>query len=205
MFCRARATVAGLVIIGFLLTFVLSCDPVQRHKILTYFFDGVPPLAAEGAGVEKEPVKVDYRSPGAGRVPEQPKTVWFMHEPARNCNQNPCHKRREKGRWALLELVKPVPELCYQCHTDYSASGCSVHGPVAVGQCLFCHNQHKSKNEHLLKEAVPGLCYQCHNREMVESIPNHSAELSSKCTNCHDAHTSLAKGLLKTNWKEKAN
>jgi hypothetical protein len=27
--------------------FILSCDEVERHKTLTFFFDGVPPLGPQ--------------------------------------------------------------------------------------------------------------------------------------------------------------
>ena len=203
MFCRTKYTVVGLVVLGFLSTSGISCDPVRQHKVLTFFFDGVPPLGAEIASIEQGTVEAESQSSKAKQMWKQPETVWFVHEPRKNCSL--CHNQFEKRRWALPKLSKPIPELCYDCHTDYTASAALVHGPVAVGQCLFCHNPHKSENEHLLKEREPMLCYLCHDVEMVESIPNHSAELSSKCTNCHNAHASPAKSLLKTNRKEKAN
>ena len=40
--------------------FLISCsDPVQRHKMLTFFFDGVPPLTTETTGGEMEPPRPD--------------------------------------------------------------------------------------------------------------------------------------------------
>jgi len=44
-------------------------------------------------------------------------------------------------------LIAQEPELCYNCNDDYTVSASFIHGPVAVGQCLFCHNPHKSKIE----------------------------------------------------------
>jgi predicted CXXCH cytochrome family protein len=96
-----------------------------------------------------------------------------------------------------VRLTAPVPKLCYGCHADYTVSAPFVHGPVAVGQCLFCHNQHKSKIEHLLKEPEPKLCYLCHDINTVELIPAHLTNQQFACTGCHNAHASPVKSLLK--------
>jgi predicted CXXCH cytochrome family protein len=68
---------------------------------------------------------------------------------------------------------------------------------VAVGQCLFCHNPHKSKIEHLLVVPEPGLCYLCHDKNTIELIAAHLPKQLSACTDCHNAHASPVKALLK--------
>jgi len=90
-----------------------------------------------------------------------------------------------------------VPKLCYNCHDDYVATASFVHGPVAVGQCLFCHTPHKSKIEHLLKKPEPDLCYLCHDASMIELIPAHLPQQTSACTDCHNPHSGSTKALLK--------
>ena len=75
--------------------------------------------------------------------------------------------------------------------------GPNVHGPVAVGQCLFCHNPHKSQVKYLLKGPVPELCYLCHDEDATESIPAHFVRELSACTDCHDPHASDERPLLK--------
>jgi predicted CXXCH cytochrome family protein len=87
--------------------------------------------------------------------------------------------------------------LCYNCHDDYTSSASFVHGPVAVGQCVFCHNPHRSKIEHLLVASEPGLCYFCHDKNTIELIAAHSPKQLSPCTNCHNPHASSIKALLK--------
>ncbi len=203
MSCQAKSISGVFAIFVFLLMFVMNCDKVQRHKVLTFFFDGVPPLETETALSEEGSAEARAETSAAEQRLGQPKTVVFVHEPRKDCHL--CHKRLEKGRWAVPEFTKPVPALCYDCHTDYTLSAAFVHGPVAVGQCLFCHNPHKSKNEHLLNDPEPQLCYLCHDRDVIESIANHSTETLSECTNCHDAHAALEKSLLRKDWKEKAN
>ena len=196
MFFRARTMVGVLIVLGFLLMYAMSCEPVQRHKILTFFFDGVPPPDGE-ATAEDSRIKADSRSRRRRQVGERPETVWFVHEPWKNRNCNLCHEQLDEKQWALPKLTAPVPELCYRCHTDYPATQPYVHGPVAVGECLHCHEAHKSKIAGLLKEKEPELCYQCHETIEAAQISGHPDEPIPQCTNCHDPHAGLTRMLLK--------
>jgi predicted CXXCH cytochrome family protein len=108
-----------------------------------------------------------------------------------------CHNQLEENQWALPKLTAPEPELCYQCHTDYPATQPYVHGPVAVGECLLCHEAHKSRIAGLLKEKEPELCYQCHETIEAAQISGHPAEPIPQCTKCHDPHAGLDRMLLK--------
>ena len=185
-----RKALIGLVLLLFLGIFVVSCDEVERHNVLTFFFEGVPPLGQEQLTQEF----VDYDSKRLSQMP--PKQIWYVHQPRKDCTL--CHdKSRQRVFSSQTYLIKPVPELCYECHADYTTSASYVHGPVAVGQCLLCHNPHKSPIEHLLKEPEPELCYVCHNIDTVKSIPAHLTEEQFTCTDCHNAHTSSIKYLLK--------
>ena len=198
--------ISGLIVFGFLLVSVLSCDEVKRHQVLTFFFDGVPPLDGE-VTAEDSRIEADSRNRRRRQVGERPETVWFVHEPWKNRNCNLCHIRIEKAQWALPELTAPVPELCYDCHpgSNYSGSVDYVQGPVAVGDCMRCHKQHNSKQEYLMKIPVPDVCYQCHEKAGIESIADHSAELLPKCLECHVGHSSSARGLLKKDWNADPN
>jgi predicted CXXCH cytochrome family protein len=195
---RAKFLIGGSITFALLLTSVLSCDSARRHKLVSFFFDGVPPLEAETSG----PADVNSQSSEVEKATEGRKLDWYVHEPTKDCSL--CHgKRAQDGFSRQTRLIAQVPELCYKCHDDYTASAVFVHGPVAVGECLFCHHHHKSRNEHLLNEPEPELCYLCHDREMTEAITGHLPELSSGCSNCHHAHASSAKVLLKTSLEEK--
>ena len=199
--------IGGLIVLGFLLTFVWSCDSTKRHEFLTFFFDGVPPLGGETLQIEDSRTRAGFQGRRGKQVSERPETVWFVHEPWKNRNCNLCHRRFEKVRWALPELTAPVPELCYECHpgSNYAGSVDYVHGPVAVGDCMRCHKQHKSKQEYLLKLPVPDVCYQCHEKAGIESIADHSAELFPECLECHVGHSSSERGLLKKDWNADPN
>ena len=168
----------------------INCSEDERYKTLTFFFDGVPPFGQEG--LENEKINADFRA--AARTSSGP--LWYVHEPRKDCTL--CHdKSRQSAVYPQTYLKAPVPQLCYNCHSDYTVSHQYVHGPVAVGQCLFCHNPHASRVEHLLTEPQPQLCYKCHDQYAVELIPGHFAKQMSMCTNCHDAHAGSSKALLK--------
>ncbi len=94
-------------------------------------------------------------------------------------------------------MVAEVPQLCYTCHKEYSALEAWVHGPVATGNCLLCHEPHKAKNASLLRKPVPELCYQCHEEQAIRQIKNHGEASYARCTDCHEGHASTARGLLR--------
>ncbi len=186
---RGRTALVGLMLCVFLGIFIISCDEVERHNVLTFFFEGVPPLGQDQLTEEAG----DYDSRKLSQV--RPEQFWYVHQPRKDCTL--CHdKSRQRVFSSQTYLIKPVPELCYECHADYTTSASYVHGPVAVGRCLFCHNPHKSRIEHLLKEPEPRLCYLCHNIDTVQLIPAHLVERQFACTDCHNAHTSSVKYLL---------
>ncbi len=189
VFFQTRTALIGLMLLVFLGIFVVSCDEVKHHDVLTFFFEGVPPL---GQGQPREGV-VDSDSQKLSQT--RPEQQWFVHEPRKDCTL--CHdKSKQRLFSSQTYLIKPVPELCYQCHADYTTSASYVHGPVAVGRCLFCHEHHKSRTEHLLKEPEPQLCYRCHNIDNVRLIPAHLVKQQFACTDCHNPHTSSVKYLL---------
>lgn len=180
----------GWVLLVCLAVLVLSCDEIERHRVLTFFFDGVPPLG--GAGFEGEPF--DANPVGLEQTGQKP--AWYVHEPQKDCTN--CHRKQSMGGFSpQTRLIAPAPQLCYKCHDDPTVSASFVHGPVAVGQCLFCHNPHRSKVEHLLREAEPKLCYLCHDVSMIELIPAHLTQQTSACTDCHNPHAGPVKALLK--------
>lgn len=168
------AILAGLVLIG--------CSAATRHKTLTRLFDGVPPLDAPTAPGPK----MTATTIGTPSVP----VPGAQHGPyaARLCNA--CH-----AAGAGNALVAPREELCLRCHT-LDVDKAYVHGPLASGGCLVCHDPHGSRYDHLLVSDSGTFCLKCHDRNTVASIEGH-ADLKAGCTTCHDAHGSDAKYLLK--------
>jgi predicted CXXCH cytochrome family protein len=134
-------------------------------------------------------------SPGKGAA----ETKLPAHGPQRKCEI--CHGEQDENQIASAEvkLVAEPPQLCFKCHpeTDYSDSTETVHGPLAVGACLFCHDPHLSKNKHLLRKPVPELCYGCHDKNAIDLIADHSG--ADACLSCHKGHSSPKKSLLRVN------
>ncbi len=196
MFDKVKFIVVGLICLALLSLFITSCDLKKHHKISTFFFDGVPPLEAKTIDALEGTAKSDALESQSRQPQKRPEDIWFVHKPNGDCNF--CHGRRKQRSFTRrVSLPVSVPELCYKCHSDYSVSGGYVHGPVAVGQCLFCHEPHRTRIAALLKKPVPKLCYDCHDRKAIDVIPSHSTDSLPGCTNCHEAHASSLKSLLK--------
>jgi len=124
------------------------------------------------------------------------KTTWGMHEPLKSCT--PCHG--DESKQASPEqphLVTPVPELCSICHKEYAAMEGWVHGPVATGNCMLCHEPHQTENQSLLNKTIPELCYRCHETKILQLVPGHSEKSYASCSSCHDSHSSPGRMLLK--------
>ena len=128
---------------------VVGCKRETRHKILTFFFEGVPPLDSESQTDESE-MAIDELAQSAvtkekpvSRISKQSHSS--KHNSVRDCSK--CHIGAMGS--GQRQLVKPIPDLCYSCHTNYSAAGGYLHGPIAVGECVFCHDSHQSKYVYL--------------------------------------------------------
>jgi len=183
---RTISISVGLILLIWLGAFVVSCHETERHKVLTFFFDGVGPLRP--AGFEEA-----LADPDLAQSPQEP--LWYVHEPRKDCTL--CHGKRGQKLFAPEAiLIAPVPALCHNCHDDHTVSAPFVHGPVAVGQCLFCHHHHKSRIQYLLNEPEPKLCYQCHDINVIESMPAHLTVQPSACTDCHNPHRVIKNRLF---------
>jgi predicted CXXCH cytochrome family protein len=156
-----------------------GCDATSRHKVLTYFFDGVPPLETANA------------QPAPGAPTPIPGPVSFQeHGPfaAKLCGA--CHSETQGNT-----LVAPRDQLCERCHT-LKLDKAYVHGPVAAGECLVCHDPHSSPYRPLLVSQSDRFCLECHDPKDIANSAGH-ANLEEPCTTCHDAHMSNQKYLLK--------
>jgi predicted CXXCH cytochrome family protein len=129
-------------------------------------------------------------------VTEESGTTWGSHEPFKDCTA--CHGDQSQQASAdNPHLIDSVPKLCYGCHKKYISLDGWVHGPVATGDCLFCHEPHKALNKSLLSKPIPDLCYQCHETRTLQHVANHSDKSYAQCDDCHEGHTSPGRMLLK--------
>lgn len=173
-----------------------SCNESKRHEVLSFLFDGVPPLPGD-----EDPLGAEE---GAGPARRRPETVWFVHDPLVNYDPSlersciRCHGEKTARSFSSeVQLVSPTPLLCFECHDPPTFQEGWIHGPVAAGECVFCHEPHRSPYKYLLKRAQPAVCYQCHDSQAIAEIENHAKSTYTQCTDCHSGHASTAKYLLK--------
>ncbi len=182
------SVVPALLVLLAALTF--SCGEQRRYETLKFFFDGVEEPETMAAPERF----VDSNLPVSAQESQGP--TWYVHEPRKDCTN--CHDTQRQSRaGGRAYLIESVPQLCYECHDDFTVSASNVHGPVAVGVCLECHNPHKSQFRYLLEKPIPELCYICHDIKAIESIPAHFVRKLSSCNDCHDSHASRESPLLK--------
>jgi predicted CXXCH cytochrome family protein len=174
------------VILGFGLAALLlvpACSDQTRYRVLCFFFDGVPePGAKPSRGYP--PL---YGAPGqtttspegqrAARVPT------CIHTPYR---ENRCAFCHDASSGLLTRTVQRG--LCRECHPAIPGNAPYVHGPVAVTDCLACHEPHTAFYPKLLLKDDPTLCLQCHRSEDLTRGPYHATMGQGPCTECHDPH-----------------
>jgi predicted CXXCH cytochrome family protein len=107
-------------------------------------------------------------------------SLWSMGEnraqaaPKESCVSEKCHSKMGKEKF--------------------------VHGPVATGDCGFCH---KSEGKHSFKpiKNVGALCYECHDKlDTLKAV--HKPVKDGNCTGCHNPHQSPNKFQLQAEGAE---
>ena len=163
----------------------LSCTPEQKHRTLTFFFDGVPPLhpvvepATKGSTAEPAIRKTVER-------PDKPRAVLSEHKPLSDkASCVGCHDGN-----ASFALLRPPAELCVRCHEKETRQYPRMHGPTAVGDCGVCHDPHRAPREHLVRAPVVQLCFRCHEQtpEGGSTLGCSRASDQALCTECQDPH-----------------
>jgi predicted CXXCH cytochrome family protein len=170
-----------IILLAILAALFSGCAANTRYKVLSFFFDGVPP-PGEVAG---EAGKAGGKKGVA--TPEKPRFLEHGPYAARQCDG--CHVR------ASNRLVLPIEELCFKCHS-LDVRKTYIHGPLASGGCNVCHDPHGSMYPFLLVAEAREFCLTCHDAKSIEKRDVHKGD-RSQCTRCHDAHSSDRKYLLK--------
>jgi len=182
----SRVAVAAAALV---LLVALSCIPEERHRVLTFFFDGVPPLHPEPKQVvaAKAPTPAHGRAEPPSAWPGQPaRPTWSVHLPSEDKRQcGTCHDRNRS-----FQLVTPMSELCAGCHQKQMQEFPRMHGPVAVGDCGACHEPHQSRYPHLVRRPTPELCFLCHGPAPIPGLPHACPRPADnvRCTDCHHHH-----------------
>ena len=148
-----------------------GCRSESRYRILTFFFEGVPPPGAPLAAVE--------RPEGESGLLANPVS---FHATFREGDCEACHIDRKRF------LRTPIPELCWECHDRPPASAPWHHAPARVGDCMTCHAGHETMTPALLIAQGPALCYTCHRDAYIRGLPEHEGMALDTCRTCHPAH-----------------
>ena len=164
-----------------------ACSKEAAHRMLVFFYDGVPPLDARlpDAGAESGQAADggDAVEPSAGAVAAP---IMYLHPAYRESRCGGCHVAEGGG------LLKTAREgLCLSCHehTEKPPPTKHVHAPVAMRDCLACHTYHKSRYEKLLFADAQTVCYSCHpTEELITDKEHHETIDEKRCIDCHDAH-----------------
>lgn len=159
-----------------------GCDVDRNHGTLSFFFDGVPepaPTMVDGAPGSSPFGRASRVSPG-GAVSAHSAYL------ERRCTE--CHGERARFGFTTDGFANMGADTCIDCH-EPALDMRLLHGPVAIGECLMCHEAHVSANPLLLIEPSPALCLACHDQEMLAEGPTpHHADLARDCLDCHHGH-----------------
>ncbi len=118
------------------------------------------------------------------------------HAAAEDCSA--CHVQ-EKGNAHRFKPAAEGEKLCTGCHEVRTPADKYVHGPVAVGDCVSCHNPHGAAKPGLLKTGTSELCESCHvemTARLAEKRFTH-APVKTDCAGCHNPHASPYRFQLK--------
>ncbi|MCP4593501.1 MAG: hypothetical protein GY842_22415 [bacterium] len=108
-----------------------------------------------------------------------------------------CHRREDltAGRYHAAD----GEQACVDCHDPHAGDnpfllklrtdwGTYVHGPVAVGDCAFCHRGQAPVDSASALSPRTALCLRCHQRADLTEGLHHGAKDEQDCTTCHDPH-----------------
>ncbi|MBU0663279.1 MAG: hypothetical protein KJ990_01905 [Proteobacteria bacterium] len=207
--------------IFFLTAFLIGCEPQTRHKTLTFFFTGVPPID-EPVPIEK--TKEQPVTPPA-EILKKPTPVapnpLFSHPVWAAGTCTPCHASTGSFRAPGVKKSSPdvfktgagmpgkltlaTNKICTQCHKDKTpkralSDNLWLHNSTAKGDCMACHDPHQSKNKNILRQAPSILCLSCHKEGQFLTKPVHQKK--EECLSCHNPHMGIDKNLLTKDYKE---
>jgi predicted CXXCH cytochrome family protein len=178
-----------MVLIAIMLGTGCFSSPEQKYRVLSFFFDDVPPPGA--ATALRLPADPSALEPPTEDV-EGPSLFWVTHEPYAQKKCLSCHE----SKFSPEKLQAELPELCWTCHEEADLPGKVMHGPVAGGFCLACHDPHRTRHPFMLLESRSNICVQCHDQHTFE-IEQHREEKGGDCLRCHNPHASDREYLLR--------
>jgi len=170
-------------LLSFLLLLNLQCSSSTKYRVLSFFFDGVENpeqtnlVAADSSG------QVVNQDAGTNESRRSSEPQYYYHAIYQERACDACHNAEQSNM-----LIEQVPDLCYQCHENFSETYAYLHAPVEGGECLTCHKPHFATNKDLLVQTGQQLCFDCHDQEELMAGETHSEIGETNCTECHNPH-----------------
>ncbi len=210
---------ALIIVLSMTLSASFSACGAGGRNVLTFLFDGAPEEDTTADGVGSDTI-TDLRAFRAEKRQARMDSVTAanqmqMHQPYADKKCSACHTMPDRGEsrrnlsfnfgsnGETSFMKMPVETLCITCHEDKSAmyaeeQGMSIHSPVEEGECLTCHQPHRSRFAHLLNtETARELCLGCHDESIPEGEDDHpELEEDDDCTECHNPHMSEDEFLM---------
>ncbi len=198
---------------------ITGCDRGTRHKVLTFFFTGVPPLEEQN-----RPRDGGRAGPAASKLPgEKPEPPTLYNHPyyasgrCDKCHDVPSNFRLlgqkkiggtpfRKGGGSPGKILAPIEVLCVGCHQNKSQVRSNeapwwLHTPVARGECRSCHDAHQSTHAHILLKDMQHICGGCHFQSPVMQRGDHQDPAT--CLECHNPHLGINRCMLKKEFQER--
>ncbi len=111
------------------------------------------------------------------------------HKPSDTYDCFRCHETAYKPQ--RFGINTSIAALCGYCHEGFMEKLLGekkyVHGPVAGGACLACHDPHGGKSGAITREPMPQLCLRCHD-DTVDINKEGVLHGDLDCDECHSPH-----------------
>ncbi len=196
----------------------VACEQKTKHKVLTFFFTGVPELEEKTPTDDPEVLPTKPKK----KMPLSSGQVLYSHPLWKKGACGSCHQTRstfdiggvkEKSIRSFSTgggmpglLILPKNKICTQCHKDKIpkralAENLWLHNTTAKGECLACHDPHQSVYEKELRKSPAVICFLvCHEKGNYLSTLAH--QTGEECLSCHNPHMGVNKNLLTKEYKE---
>jgi len=171
----------GLATTSVTLLAVVGCTVTARQRLKHFFFE----IPDESAAIDDAAKDGDVHAIPVEDRPSlalPPVRFVSIHQPFSSRDCQACHNADER-----MKVDGDAETTCGACHDRYFGDDVG-HGPVAGGECLTCHDPHRSAFPKLLKSSVAANCTECHDVPEELSQPAHAGSEAANCTKCHDAH-----------------
>jgi len=175
-----------------ILVLLYACASSSSKEVLNIFFDGVTTSDSTAENTNQSIPADSLNKTQSSPINKPKKPVIFFHVPYEEKMCDNCHDSKYSNK-----KVMELPELCYQCHTDFRTEYDNLHYPIDSGECNVCHHPHQAMYSKLLLKPIGELCEECHDVNEIISGDLHEGIMKDECMDCHNPHGSNDSALMK--------